>query len=105
MCPSIANTYNDWSRLKSWPKRPTITNPSQLVSRLPKLPPGNPRLLVDVNKDPTFLLGDVLLCNNNNQQSKTEYDVLTRLLGRYRPKDDWLQSCIVVVLHKARFPF
>ena len=37
-----------------------INNPSQLVPRRPKLPPGNPRLLVDVNEEPTFLLGDVL---------------------------------------------
>ena len=27
----------------------------------PKLPPGNPRLLVDVHKEPTFEVGEVLL--------------------------------------------
>ena len=27
----------------------------------PKLPPGNPRLVVDVNEEPTYLLGVVLL--------------------------------------------
>ena len=31
--------------------------------RRPKLPPGNPRLLVNVNVEPTFQFGVVLLSN------------------------------------------
>ena len=36
-----------------------ITTPA--VPGCPKLPPGNPRLLVDVHKEPTFEVGEVLL--------------------------------------------
>ena len=35
-----------------------ITAPADLGC--PKLPPGNPRLLVDVHKEPTFEVGEVL---------------------------------------------
>ena len=64
----------------NWPKRPAHKhNPCQLVPRRPKLPPGNPRLLVDVNIEPTFVFGDALSETSNNQQSKAEYDVLARI--------------------------
>ena len=64
--PNITTSGSKYSclttRSKLWPKRPTKTNiPCQPVPRRPKLPPGNPRLLVDVNKETTLLLGDVLL--------------------------------------------
>ena len=32
----------------------------QLFRECPKLPPGNPRLLVDVHIEPTFSVGEVL---------------------------------------------
>ena len=38
-----------------------INIPCQPVPRRPKLPPGNPRLLVEVNVEPTCVLGVVLL--------------------------------------------
>ena len=44
-----------------WPKRPTNKHPAPAVPGCPKLPPGNPRLLVDVHKEPTFEVGEVLL--------------------------------------------
>ena len=38
-----------------------INTPAPAVPGCPKLPPGNPRLLVDVHKEPTFEVGEVLL--------------------------------------------
>ena len=49
------------NKIQLWPKRPTITYPGQPVPRHPKLPPENPRLLVEVDVEPTFQFGDVLL--------------------------------------------
>ena len=66
---SLAHHYNKRKQIRLskqqdpnlWPKRPTITYPGQPVPRHPKLPPGNPRLLVEVNVEPTFQFGNVLL--------------------------------------------
>ena len=63
--PNITTCRSKYSclttRSKLWPKMPTITYPSQPVPRRPKLPPGNPTILVDVYEEPTFLFVDVLL--------------------------------------------
>ena len=45
---------------KLWPKRPANKHPAPAVPGCPKLPPGNPRLLVDVHIEPTFSVGEVL---------------------------------------------
>ena len=66
---SLTHHYNSGSKLKlSKQQDPNyglrglqINIPCQPVPRRPKLPPWNPRLLVDVNIEPTFQFGGVLL--------------------------------------------
>ena len=70
----------------------------------PKLPPGKPRLLVELEEETTATLGDVLCSDDKIFNKATVSTGGTRKVTRAPSSNEGFSKAFVVVLQKASFP-